>query len=121
VAEDKLLWIKETILGPLVVATILATMGLGGGAWLYADDLGDNLDREIYRSEQLERRLADLEQEFVEFRKPGGRFTAKDGAHLHEAINAANRRLDMVDKECQRCREKVGRIETQIEYFHRGN
>ena len=119
--EDKLLWVKETIIGPLVVATILGAMGLGFVAWSLADDLSDNLTRESYRADQLADRLSALERQFEEFRKPGGRFTAKDGQHLHSSIDALGRRVDVVDQKCQQCREKVGRIETQIEYFHRGN
>jgi len=121
VAEDNLLWIKETIVGPLVVAAILGAVGIGIGAWSIADDLSNNLTRESYRADQLASRLSTLERQFEAFRKPGDRFTAKDGQHLHSEIDAIGRRVDVVNQKCQQCREKVGRIETQIEYFHRGN
>ena len=110
--EDKQQWIKETIVGPLVVAAITGGLVLGGGAWMRLSDLSHHFDQYDYRYTELHNRFDDLERKFENFRKPGGRFTASDGSRLERQIN-------QLDQCCRSVNSQVGKLETQFEFFHR--
>lgn len=80
-----------------------AFLGAGGGTVLLAPNTNGS-DHE--HNSVLESRLADLELQFREFRKPGDRFTADDGKR-HSG------RLEKLEAKADRCRE------TYLELKHR--
>ena len=111
-AEDNWLWVKETIVGPLVVAALTGGLVLGITAWSRLVTLGYHIERQNEHHAELHEHIAGVEQEFKAFTKPGGRFTKDEEKRLES-------RIDFLDQRCRSCAARVERIEAQVELHHR--
>lgn len=72
-------WLKERA-GTLVSAVLLAGVMALGRMWLTVHD--------------LDRNYSGLKEDFTAFKKPGDRFTSKDGERLERRINNCDTRCN---------------------------
>ena len=117
--EDKQQWLKEAVIGPLVVAFITGGLVMGGSAWARLVAVDHRLDQQAHQYAELHEQLRDIANEFRAFRKPGDRFTAQNGRDATADRKRIESRVNVLDQQCRGCAEKIGRLETQFEFFHR--
>lgn len=111
----------EAIVGPLVVATLISTMGLGFAAWGRLVELEFELARHTDKYAVLLDRHERLRADYYEFKGRGGRYSATDGERDRKstdaAISALQTRLESLAQRCDGCWIRVERLEVEMKHL----
>jgi hypothetical protein len=111
----------EAIVGPLVVATLISTMGLGFAAWGRLVELEFELARHRDAYSVLLDRFERNQRDYRDFRDRGNRYTkedaAKDTAAFGAALGTLQERLESLATRCDGCRFRIDRLEVQMQYL----
>ncbi len=78
--------IAQNVVAGILVAAILGMAGLVSGYGSRLVDLERRYERKTQRVIALERAIEHIREDHEEFRKPGGRFTDKNGEELEDRM-----------------------------------
>ena len=107
----------QNVVGALVIASIVGLVGIVRTAWTALDALGDVQREQAGIITHLRQNLVDLRTEFIEFRRPGARYTQQNADLLElkilRAIEGRKIPPPEVRNQLDDHEKRLTRIETQ--------
>lgn len=113
----------ETLVGPLVVAAIITTMGLGFTAWGRLVELEFELARHRDSYSVLLDRFERGQRDFAEFKGKGDRYSTadadRDRAAFASALSTLQSRMETLAQRGDGSRAAISRMEVKVEHLER--